>query len=188
MIEIQKVTIEDTEELLKIYGPYVSETAISFEYNIPSKAEFAGRIQEISKKYPYIKAVDNKEILGYAYAGSFKARRAYDRSVETTIYVRQDSKGAGIGRLLYNSLENSLKNMGILNMNACIASPQKEDEYLTDASRYFHEKMGFNLVGRFHKCGYKFGRWYDMIWMEKLIGEHSDCLKEIKFGEWNIKE
>ena len=77
-----------------------------------------------------------------------------------------------MGRALYEALERALKAQGILNMNACIASAAAEDEYLTDASHRFHEHMGFHVVGRFHSCGYKFGRWYDMIWMEKHIGEH----------------
>ena len=72
--------------------------------------------------------------------------------------------------------------MGILNMNACIAVSEKEDSHLTNDSKYFHEKMGFTLVGTFHKSGYKFHTWYDMIWMEKLIGEHREA-KPVKFGE-----
>ena len=62
--------------------------------------------------------------------------------------------------------------MGVLNLYACIGYPQAEDEYLTKNSAQFHEHLGFTLAGTFHNCGYKFGRWYDMIWMEKVIGEH----------------
>ena len=65
-----------------------------------------------------------------------------------------------------------MKEMGILNLYACIAYPEEEDEYLTKNSVRFHEHLGFKEAGRFHKCGYKFNRWYDMVWMEKLIGEH----------------
>ena len=68
--------------------------------------------------------------------------------------------------------EEILKKQGILNVNACIGYPQIEDEYLTQDSVRFHEKLGYSMVGTFHKCGYKFGRWYDMVWMEKFIGEH----------------
>ena len=76
--------------------------------------------------------------------------------------------------MLYEALEEKLKAMGIQNMYACIAYLDVEDEYLTKNSAEFHEHMGFSKVGVFHKCGYKFGRWYDMVWMEKLIGEHRD--------------
>ena len=106
------------------------------------------------------------------YAGKFKNRRAYDWSVEVTVYVRLDSRRAGVGKMLYHALEDSLKRIGVLNMNACIALPKEEDEHLCNDSFYFHEKMGFHLVGTFHDCGYKFNTWYDMIWMEKIIGEH----------------
>ena len=183
---VEKVTIEDAEELLQIYAPYVKETAISFEYEAPSVEEFADRIRHISSRYPYIKAVEDGKILGYAYACSFKDRKAYDWSVETTIYVQQASKKQGVGRRLYEALETSLKSMGILNMNACIASPVTEDAHLTDDSYHFHLRMGFTLVGRFHKSGYKFGTWYDMIWMEKMIGNHEGAVDAVRFGEWSM--
>lgn len=182
---VEKVTIEDAEELLQIYAPYVKETAISFEYEVPSVEEFVDRISLISSRYPYIKVVEDGKILGYAYSGSFKGRKAYDWSVETTIYVRQDCKRQGVGRKLYETLETSLKSMGVLNMNACIASPATLDAHLTDDSYHFHRRMGFTLVGRFHKSGYKFGTWYDMIWMEKMIGAHKEEVEPVRFGEWN---
>ena len=71
-------------------------------------------------------------------------------------------------------------------MNACIALAKEGDPYLTNASRDFHEKMGFSLVGTFHNSGYKFNRWYDMIWMEKMLGEHKPQMEEVRFGQWTI--
>ena len=184
---IEKATVDDAEELLAIYAPYVRDTAISFEYVVPSVEDFTDRILQISEKYPYIKAVEDGKIIGYAYANTFKGRKAYDWSVETTVYVRRDAKRNGIGRRLYECLEQSLKKMGVLNMNACIASAKVEDEFLTNDSMYFHSRMGFTEVGRFHNSGYKFGRWYDMIWMEKLIGSHDGHPDEVHFGEWNLE-
>ena len=183
---IEKVKTEDAEELLAIYAPYVKDTAISFEYEVPTVEEFRERIRQISAKYPYIKMVEDGKITGYAYANTFKEREAYDWSVETTVYVRQDIRRHGTGRMLYEQLEKSLKSMGILNMNACIAYTDEEDEHLTNDSCFFHKKMGFELVGTFHKSGYKFDRWYDMIWMEKMIGEHMGKTENVKFGEWEI--
>ena len=78
----------------------------------------------------------------------------------------------GIGRKLYETLEEQLAQQGIKNLYACIGSPIEEDEYLTNNSEQFHAHLGFVKVGEFHKCGFKFGRWYNMIWMEKIIGEH----------------
>lgn len=188
LISIEKVVEKDAEELLAIYRPYVIETAISFEYEVPSVEEFKKRINDISAKYPYIKAVCDGKILGYAYAGTFKSRRAYDWSVETSIYVRQDARRKGVGQALYFALESSLSKMGILNLNACIAVPQSKNEdcHLNYDSQLFHENLGFQLVGTFHKSGYKFQTWYDMIWMEKILGEHQKEQPDVKFGQWKI--
>ena len=186
-MKIEAVTIDDAEELLKIYSYYVSNTAVSFEYEVPSVEEFRTRISDITKKYPYLKAVsEDGVILGYAYANTFKGRSAYDWSVETTVYVRRDCHRTGVGRALYMALERILSKMGILNMNACIAVPVAEDEHLTNDSPLFHEKMGFKLVGTFHNSGYKFDTWYDMVWMEKMIGEHTSSQPPVEFGKWSI--
>lgn len=172
MITTRTATQADAKALLAIYTPYVEQTAITFEYDVPTLEEFTSRIQNTLRKFPYIIAEENNKIVGYAYASPFKERAAYGWSVETSIYVKQDERQKGIGRLLYNRLEEILNKQGILNVNACIGYPQVEDEYLTQDSVRFHEKLGYSMVGTFHKCGYKFGRWYDMVWMEKSIGEH----------------
>lgn len=173
-ITIRNVKAEDAKVLLEIYKPYVLNTAISFEYDVPSLEEFTERIRKITEQYPYLVAEADEEIIGYAYASRFKERSAYDWCVETSIYLTKEQKGKGIGRKLYQKLEEELKKRNILNANACITYADIEDEYHTNDSMYFHEKMGYKLVGRFHKCGYKFGKWYDMIWMEKLLGDHPE--------------
>lgn len=173
-IIIKTVNESDADELLKIYAPYVQNTAITFEYNAPSISEFKNRIINTLKKYPYLKAVRDGEIIGYAYLGAFKERDAYIHSAETSIYVKQDVRRSGAGRALYNAVEKTAKIQNILNLNACIGVPQDNDEHLTLDSVKFHEKMGYTLVGKFNFSGYKFGTWYDMIWMEKMLGEHTD--------------
>lgn len=99
-------------------------------------------------------------------------RAAYDWAVETSIYVDQNCKHMGIGRLLHDALEQTLKAQGILNMNACIAYTPSADAHLDNNSVEFHSHMGYRLVGEFYQCGYKFDTWYNMVWMEKQIGEH----------------
>ena len=174
-MRIRTAALADAGRLLDIYAYYVTDTAITFEYDVPSEAEFKERIRRTLLKYPYIVAEEDGRILGYAYAGPFKERAAYDRCVETSIYVAKDARRRGIGVLLLNTLEALLKQQNILNVNACIGVPQKEeDAYLTFDSVHFHERMGYRMVGTFHDCGYKFGRWYDMVWMEKMLGEHTD--------------
>ena len=86
--------------------------------------------------------------------------------------VDQNKKGMGIGTALYDKLEKILKRQNVLNMNACIACTEIEDEYLTNASIRYHEHLGYRMVGWFTNCGYKFHRWYNLAWMEKEIGEH----------------
>ena len=173
-IIIKTVSESDAEELLKIYAPYVETTAITFEYNVPSLPEFKNRIMNTLKKYPYLKAVRNGEIIGYAYLGAFKERDAYIHSAETSIYVKQDVRRSGAGRALYDAVEKTAKMQNILNLNACIGVPRGEDKHLTLDSVKFHKKLGYTLVGKFNFSGYKFGTWYDMIWMEKMLGEHTE--------------
>ena len=171
-MRIRSARPEDAEALLTIYAPYVEKTAITFEYEVPSIQDFARRITETLKSFPYLVLEDGGEIRGYAYAGTFKGRAAYDWAVETTVYIRQNAHGKGYGKALYTALEDELKRRHFLNAYACIAYSETEDETLTHASPLFHEHMGYTLCGTFRQCGYKFGRWYDMIWMEKHLGDH----------------
>ena len=171
-VTIRDVSFEDAERILEIYAYYVRHTAISFEYDVPTIDEFRERIRKTTQKYPYLVIERDGIIQGYAYAGPFKGRAAYDWSCELTIYLDRNARGGGLGRKLYTALEDRLKAMGIVNLYACIAYPETEDEYLTRNSSGFHEHLGFTVAGRFRSCAFKFGRWYDMIWMEKIVGEH----------------
>lgn len=166
-------TPDDAPALLAIYAPYVEQTAISFEYDVPSLEEFRRRIADFSRTYPYLIAEDaSGRALGYAYTHTFIPRAAYDRCAETTIYLSLESRHQGLGKRLYRALEDISRAQGIYNLYACIGEPQGEDdEYLTDNSIRFHEHLGFRRIGVFRRCGYKFGRWYDMSWAEKLLGE-----------------
>ena len=171
-VTIRLATPQDAVNILKIYAPYVENTAISFEYEVPSEAEFRGRIESTLKRYPYIVAEQEGRIIGYAYVSIFHERKAYDWAVETSIGVDKDCKSSGCGKLLYQVLEKILKKQHISNLYACIAFPIGEDPYLTEDSVHFHEHLGYQRTAHFHKCGYKFHRWYDIVWMEKMIGEH----------------
>lgn len=209
---------EDAEALLAIYAPYVEETAITFEYEVPSVEAFRARIAHTLATYPYIVAIEENNIIGYAYVGRLHERAAYDWSVETSIYVDRCARKHGLGRQLYERLEAILRAMNIISVNACIAYPGTmnpavdaataadrlqnahigigdpntadrarkdpregtvdsgvdigEDPYLNTNSPDFHAHLGYQLVGHFHACAYKFDRWYDMIWMEKWIAPH----------------
>nr|WP_315085930.1 GNAT family N-acetyltransferase [uncultured Lachnoanaerobaculum sp.] len=182
-ISIRFAKPEDAKELLKIYAYYVTDTAISFETEVPSEEEFKLRIEEVLKSYPFIVACKDDEILGYAYLHSFVGRKAYELSAETTIYLNPDKKKMGIGKKLYSVLEDIAKAQNITNLYSCIGYVDKEDEYLNNNSVQFHEHIGFRMVGKFENCGHKFGRWYHMVWMEKIIGKHEEIKEFIKFEE-----
>lgn len=188
-IHLRVATTDDAKELLEIYAPYITETAISFEYDVPDPDEFKMRIADTLQKYPYILAEKDGEILGYAYTNAFAGRAAYDWSVATTIYLKKGKTKTGVGRMLYEALERISKAQNVLNMNACIAYPEIEDEHLTLNSVQFHEHLGYRMVGTFHNSGYKFDTWYHMVWMEKIIGEHDvPPLPVIPFPELNIEK
>ena len=171
---LRRAAEEESDRLLEIYSHYVLNTAITFEIEVPSAEEFRGRVRDTLAKYPYLVLEEDGVIQGYAYAGPFKGRAAYRFSCEVSIYLDRLSRGRGYGRKLYEALEDELKRMGILNLYACIGVPLRDDEYLTRNSEEFHRHLGYEKVGEFHLCGNKFGRWYNMVWMEKIIGEHRE--------------
>lgn len=181
-ILIRNAKLSDAPRLVEIYAPYVKKTVITFEDHVPTVAEFRQRMANTMTTYPYLVAEHDGQVVGYAYVGHFVGRAAYDWAAETSIYVATDSRHGGIGGQLYATLEKICQLMGILNLNACIGYPRggKDDQYLTKNSAQFHHHLGYQLVGEFHDCGYKFGRWYDMIWMEKLIGDHPDHPAAVK--------
>ena len=169
---IRPASPEDAAALLDIYAPYVRETAITYEYEVPSLEDFRARIRRTLERYPYLVAEEAGEIVGYAYAGPFKNRAAYDWAVETSVYLRMDWKRRGVGGQLYRALEDILKKQNVRNLYACVACPAAEgDAYLTRNSVDFHTHMGWRAVGEFRGCGYKFGTWYNIVWMEKRVGE-----------------
>ena len=173
-VRIRSACAADAERLLEIYAYYVVNTAISFEYEVPSIGEFRRRITETLQKYPYLVLEADGVIQGYALAKPFVGRAAYRFSCETTIYLDHNARSRGYGRALYEALFEALRAQGVRNLYACIGDPIREDETLTRDSERFHRRLGFVKVGTFHKCGYKFGRWYNMIWMEKCIAAHGE--------------
>lgn len=165
----------DVPAMLEVYAPYVTETAVSFEYDVPSPAEFSARLDRVSAAFPWLVAERDGRLLGYAYASRFHPRAAYDWCAELSIYLRRDARGLGLGRRLYQTLEDLLHAQHLLKAFACIACTPEPDPYLDDASIRFHERMGYRLTGSFPRCGYKFGRWYGMVWMEKELTTEADA-------------
>lgn len=165
MIEIRNVQVEDAANLVAIYAPYVEKTAITFETQVPTVEDFENRIKKTMEKFPYLVAIEEGQIVGYAYASTYYARAAYDWTVELSVYVQKEARGKGVGTLLYTALEEELTTRGFKNFLACIALPNP-------ASIALHEKRGYEQVAHFKKVGYKFGTWHDIVWLQKsLVGD-----------------
>lgn len=169
---IRDAELEDAARLLEIYSYYVERTAITYEWEVPTLDDFRERMRRTMARYPYLVAAVDGRPIGYAYAGPFVGRKAYDWSVELSIYLDHAARHRGAGKRLYLAMERALRLMNVTNLNACIGYPKEDDAYLTKNSAQFHAHMGYRLVGEFHDCAYKFGTWYDMVWMEKAIAPH----------------
>jgi L-amino acid N-acyltransferase YncA len=157
-----------------IYAPVVRDTAISFEYEEPSVAEMARRISGVlSSGYPWIVSDDAGEIAGYAYASSFRTRRAYDWTTEVSVYVHPDHHRRGLGRALYAKLFEILTLQGYRSAYGVATAPNAGSEGL-------HRAMGFELVGRFPRVGFKFDRWHDVICWHRALGPEDDRPGEIR--------
>ena len=166
---IRDVQLKDAERLVEIYSPYVLNTAVSFEIDVPSVTEFEERIMNITEKYPYLVCEKDGKIIGYVYASAYSSRKAYDWTVGTSIYIDEAFRRCGAGSLLYKELEKRLKAIGIVNLLAGVAYCEEEDEYLTHDSPKFHLKQGYVEVAHMKSVGKKFDRWYDLKWYQKKI-------------------
>ena len=166
---IRKARIEDAERLVEIYSYYVLNTAVSFEYDVPSVEEFKERIRHTLEKYPYLVCMKEGSIIGYAYAGAYSTREAYSWTVSTSIYIDKAYRRCGAGSMLYSALGKELKEMGIINMLAGVAYLDEEDEYISHDSYKFHIREGFSQVAHIESVGKKFDRWYDLLWFQKKV-------------------
>jgi len=159
MIHIRLATPEDAAAVQAIYAPIVRESSTSFELDPPGVDEMRRRIEETLKRFPWLVYESEHGVTGYAYAGTFRARPAYQWTVEVSVYIREDARGQGIGRALYEALFDFLRRQGFRNAVAGIALHNP-------ASVRLHERLGFRKVGVFHRVGYKFSAWHDVAWWE----------------------
>ncbi len=159
---IRSARLDDASAILAIYAPFIRETAISFETEVPSLVSLQQRISVTQEKYPWLVCETEGRVVGYAYAGPYRSRCAYDWSVETTVYVDQNFHGRGIGTLLYQTLLKILKDQGVVNVIGGIALPNP-------SSIALHERLGFKQVATFSDVGFKLGRWWDVgFWQIQL--------------------
>jgi len=150
---------EDGAALAALYAPYVLETAVSFETEPPSAAEMAARVERTLAAYPWLVAEVDGEVAGYAYGAPFRAREAYRRTVETTVYVGAEYQRRGVGRVLYGALLAALSLQGYRLAVAAITLPNP-------GSVALHEALGFAPAGTLSGVGYKLGAWRDTGWWQ----------------------
>ncbi len=160
---VRPATPEDAEVLSAIYAPFVREAAVTFELEPPSVAEFAERIRDIQAFGAWLVCEIDGAVVGYAYGGRFRARAAYCRTAETTVYLARGRERQGHGRRLYEALKRVLTLQGFRTLVGGIVLPN-------DASVRLHEAVGFRPVGVFHNVGNKFERWRDVGWWELDLG------------------
>jgi len=160
---IRSAIVQDAQAVADIYAPVVRDTTISFELEAPTVAEMRARIEKTLAVLPWLVSLDEAgEVNGYVYASKHRERAAYQWSVDVTAYVRADSRGQGIGKLLYEALFTELVQLGYFQAFAGIALPN-------DASVGLHEAVGFQPLGVYRKVGFKHGAWRDVGWWQKEL-------------------
>ena len=167
-IEIRFVKKEDTTGILEIYKPFILDTVVSFEIEVPSVNSFWGRIDEIQNDHPYLVAIYKGEVCGYAYSSPHRGRYAYQWTKEISIYLSPNFRGIGLGKKLYLTLLDILKKQGIQTAVAGITVPNEPSEA-------FHLSFGFRLIGTYPRVGFKKGKWQDVSWYNLPINDFPIC-------------
>lgn len=158
-VAIRVAEAADAAACREIYAPYVTDTVITFEYEVPSTQEMADRI---AASHRWLVAERDGEVIGYAYAGPFKTRAAYDWSCEVSVYLRPGLRRTGAGRALYERLLDDLTERGFRTAVGVITVPN-------EASVGLHTALGFRPVGTFARIGWKHGRWHDVHWCQRQL-------------------
>lgn len=163
----------DVPAMLAIYAPFVEHTAVSFEYDAPTEAEFARRLEEHQAAFPWLVCEENGRVMGYAYAGRAFERAAYGWNAEISCYLAPELRGRGVGRRLYARIEEILTRLGYYKLFAVVTSANAP-------SVAFHRALGFRDAACFRNVGYKQGGWYDVLWLEKTLCDRPEpqCLPQ----------
>lgn len=167
MIQLRIAQPADAAALLEIYAPYVANTSITFETEVPSPDAFASRIQHYLQEWPWLVAEVDGKIAGYAYASRYRERIAYQWSVECSVYVHDDFLRSGVAAKLYTALFEILIIQGYRNVYAVINLPNER-------SVTFHEKMGFSWFATYEQVGYKLGQWKNVGWWRLIVNDFTN--------------
>lgn len=178
---IREAVKADVPAILEIYAPYVRNTTITFEYDVPTLDDFMSRFEKITQKYPWLVWEENGQILGYAYADAAFSRAAYAWDADLSIYLAENARGRGVGSKLYACLEALMTLYGYHNLYGIITGENTP-------SVHFHEKQGYLHLGTLIASGFKFDRWLDVYWYGKRLCEASAPQNAPKAFVWGTEE
>ena len=170
---LQLIKEEDIAEVLEIYAPYVQNTAITFECDVPSLESFSDRVRHYTEQYPWIVAKDHGKIVGYSYASLYRSREAYQWCCELSVYLRPEAQGMDLGRTLYSALMDLLTLQGYYTVYGVITLPN-------EASLALHNRLGFSMDGIQKNCGFKLGSWHNTAIMSKVLRDFEPPVSEPK--------
>ncbi len=173
--EIRLITLQDAQQALDVYAPFVKNTAVTFEYSVPTLQDFTDRIITNTVDYPWLVCIYNNTVLGYAYGSRHRYKTAYQWSVESTIYLAPEIQNKGIGKIMYNALFSILKLQGYYSVFAGVALPNEGSEKL-------HTSMGFEEIGVFNKIGFKLNQWHDVKWFQLDLKQTNSTPHELIGG------
>jgi phosphinothricin acetyltransferase len=160
---LREVKKSDAGRIAEIYNYYIEHTIVTFVEEKISVEDMAKRIEEVLQKgYPYIVCEESGEVVGYAYANTWRPHAAYGITLETSVYLDIRFVGKGLGYMLYAELIERTKKIGIHSLIGVLSLPN-------DASRRLHAKMGFQLAGLFRETGKKFNRLIDVEFWQLLF-------------------
>ena len=167
MITLRLARETDAAAILAIYGPYIKDTAITFENEVPSLQAFTERIRGIAENYPWLVCQAEGSVIGYGYAHRHMERAAYQWNAELSIYIMKGWLRCGLGGVIHSALTSILRLQNIRTVYGGVTLPNPNSEGLIAS-------LGFQRVGVYHSAGFKCGAWHDVAWFEKFIGEHTD--------------
>ncbi len=157
----------DATAILSIYAPYIINTSLTFETEVPAEKEFAERIKQYSHQWPWLLWEEDGKVAGYAYGAKYRERTGYQWCVESSIYMHDEYMKTGIAAALYHALFELLQLQGYRNVFAVINLPNER-------SVKFHERCGFRWFANYENVGYKLGKWKTVGWWQLTINEYND--------------
>jgi L-amino acid N-acyltransferase YncA len=172
-LRVRRARLEDAAACRALYAPYVEETVISFEEEVPSIEQMEDRIASSLSTHDWLVLEGPGGIAGFAYGTTHRTRAAYRWACDVSVYLEQGRRRSGAGRRLYEALFPGLVDRGYLTALAGISLPN-------EASEGLHRALGFEEVGTYRRIGWKFGAWHDVVWLQRHLGAADGVPSELR--------